>query len=74
VATRPAGGFQRASKVGRRVMLCPSGRDSIAEYLATELPNPQGGLDSPTLLNRSESIEQFGRINLCNRARSDVRE
>ena len=40
VATRPAGGFQRASKVGRRVMLCPPGRDGIAEYLAARLPQP----------------------------------
>ncbi|MGB7279024.1 MAG: hypothetical protein WBD15_14910, partial [Pseudolabrys sp.] len=62
------------SKVGRRVVLCPPGRDGIAEYLAAELPKPQGSFDSSTLLNLPESIEQFGRINVCNRARSDVRE
>jgi len=74
VATRPAGGFQRASKVGRRVKLCPPGRDGIAEYLTAKLPKPEGSLDSPTLLNLPESIEQFGRINVCNRARSDMWE
>ncbi len=53
-------------------MLCPPGRNGIAEYLAAELPKPKGSLDSPTFLDLPESIEQFGRINVCNRARSDV--
>jgi hypothetical protein len=74
MAARPSGGFQGASKVRRWIMLCAPGRDGVAEYLAAELTKPQRSLDSPTVLNLPESIQRFGCINRCNRARSDVRE
>jgi hypothetical protein len=40
MAAWPARRFQRTSKVGRWIMLCPPGRDGIPEYLAAELPKP----------------------------------
>ena len=74
VATRPAGRFQRAPEVGRRVILCSSSRNRVAENLAAELAKPKSRLDYPTRLDLPEDLEQFWRVNVCDRARSDLRE
>ena len=73
MAARSAGRSKRAPQVGRRVIFRTPSRNGVAEYLATGLPKPSGGLDCPALLNLSKrtsaipahSISAIGREPIC---------
>ena len=55
-------------------MLCSPGNNGVAEYLPAELPQPTSGLDYTSLLNLPEHLQQFGRVDIRDGPRADLRE